>query len=248
MPQCRQFMPPMVLVTPGLNNRPQAMAPLAHTLRESGLDTLTVALRFGQDLAPHAIATDWVSTVARGYDECLHRASQTAPYSLAYSLGAIVTLAFLRRTPSTIDRLLLIAPPLALTRTAALVRLLTPLRRLGLALPSLAPKDIRARSSTTLADYHAMLLLVAELNDAPLSPHIAATHTSVVLAADDELVDEQGVRRWIHQRQLQWPTRTVSGGPTPHHLLLSESRSGALAWKELTSEMRRHFRASPYAC
>ena len=130
----------MVLVTPGLNNRQEAMDPLVHTLRESGLDTLTAALRFGQDLEPDAIASDWVSSVARGYDQCRQRDSREL-YSLAYSLGAVVTLAFLRRTPSaTFDRLLLIAPPLALTGTAELVRLLTPLRRLGMAFPASRPK------------------------------------------------------------------------------------------------------------
>lgn len=236
----------MVLITPGLNNRPQAMDPLAHTLRECGLDSLTVALRFGQDFESDAIATDWVSSVNRGYHECRQRDPGAPLYSLAYSLGAVVMLAFLRRIPSAIvDRLLLIAPPLALTGTATLVRLLTPLRRFGMALPSLAPEEVRARSSTTLADYHAMLLLIRELNEAPLSPNIDGAHTSVVLGTDDELVDEKGVRRWIDQRQLQWRTRTVSRGPAPHHLLLSEPRSGAAAWKELTSEMLGHFAISP---
>jgi hypothetical protein len=236
----------MVLVTPGLNNRPEAMDPLAHTLRESGLDSLTVALRFGQEFEPDAIAADWVSSVACGYDQCRQRDPRAPLFSLAYSLGAVVTLAFLRRTPSaTLDRLLLIAPPLALTGTAELVRLLTPLRRLGMALPSLAPEEVRARSSTTLADYHAMLLLIKELNEAPLSPNIAGAQTSVVLGTDDELVDEKGVRRWIDQRKLPWRTRTVSRGPTPHHLLLSEPRSGAAAWKELTSEMLGHFAVKP---
>ena len=236
----------MVLVTPGLNNRPEAMDPLVNTLRDSGVNCLTVALRFGQDAEPAEIAADWVSSVARGYDQCRQLGPLAPLHSLAYSLGAVVTLAFLRRTPSAVlDRLVLIAPPLALTGSAGLVRLLTPLRRLGIALPSLAPEEVRARSSTTLADYQAMLLLIKELNETPLSPNIAAAQTSVVLGTDDELVDGNGVRRWIEQRQLPWRTRTVSRGPAPHHLLLSELRSGTAAWKELTSEMLGHFGIRP---
>jgi pimeloyl-ACP methyl ester carboxylesterase len=231
----------MVLVMPGLNNRPEAMRPIVETLNDNGYRSRIIPLRFGQTLGPAAIAEDWVSSLAAAYNEARARADEPL-HCVAYSLGAIVTLMFLQHTPNAFfERLFLIAPPLALTRSAGLVRLLTPFYRLGWSLPSLAPKEIRVRSTTTMADYQAMLTLIDHLNAASLSDNIRRIDAKLVLIAHDELVAAKGVEDWIKKRGLQWQLLRLQSGPQPRHLLLSELRTGSAAWRSLTHEMIGHF-------
>ena len=233
----------VVIVAPGLNNKPETMQPIIDALNGHGYRCVRVPLRFAQRLSSDRIASDWVSAFADVYDTCTARYDQGRIHSVAFSLGGLITLAFLQRTPAaSLNALFLIAPPLALRRYAAVVRYLTPLRRLGLSLPSLAPRRIRARSFTTLADYHAMLMLTRELDRARMADNIRRTRGCVIAGAQDELVDGDGVSEWIRQR-LDWNVvmlDTKPGGWWHGHVLLSEGSMGHEAWDVLTKQMIAH--------
>jgi pimeloyl-ACP methyl ester carboxylesterase len=234
----------VAIVAPGLNNRPEAMQPLMATLNAHGYDCVCVRLAFGQRLSSDEIASEWVAALASAYDACHERYAEGRVHSVAYSLGGLVTLTFLQRTPAAaFERVFLIAPPLALTATGRLVSYLTPLRRLGLGLPSLAPRSIRERSFTTFADYHAMLLLVSELNRLSVADNVRRTRGRIIVDAADELVDASGVADWVRRQKLDWKVRVLEDcltNPRPRHLLLSEASMGSDAWRLLTGEMLGH--------
>lgn len=239
----------VVLVAPGLNNNVHATQPLIAVLNGSGYDCLSVRLQFGRRLSSDEIAREWVAAIADAYAVARDGYRQHSIHSVAYSLGALTTLMFLQDTPAaSLERLFLIAPPLALTRSAGLVRHLTPLRHVGAALPSLAPRSIRERAFTTLADYHAMLTLVNELNRIRVADNIRRAQVRCIVSAKDEMVDAAGVRAWIQQQGLDWTVRTLGKnltGSGPHHLLLSERSMGSEGWRALTGEMLAHFSHKP---
>jgi esterase/lipase len=233
-----------VIVAAGLNNRPEALHPLIETLNRCGYDCVRVAFRFGQHRTSDAIAHDWVSALSEAYARSRRQYASEHIHAAVYSLGALVTLTFLQRHEAAhLNRLFLIAPPLALTRPARLLRYVTPLRAIGAALPSLAPRDVRARSVTSLADYHAMLTLIDGLDRGPLPPNIRRAPTLVVMGANDEFVDTRGVREWIRRHELPWATRVIDkdpAGTAPRHLLLSELAVGPAGWGVLTGELIAH--------
>ena len=228
------------------------MKPTIDALNASGFDCVAVHLRFGQQLSSDRIASDWVSAMADAYAICRARYDEGRIHSVAFSLGGLINLAFLQRTPAaSVDGLFLIAPPLALRPSAALIRYLTPLRRAGLTLPSLAPRRIRARSFTTLADYHAMLMLIDELDRGRLADNIRRTRVRVVVSVKDELVDANGVSEWIRRRRVDWNVVILNkegGGWGRRHLLLSEWSLGREAWQVLTSEMVAHLSGAHPPC
>ena len=234
----------VVLVAPGLNNKPAAMQPLMEALNGHGYDCLSVRFRFGRPLTSEQVAEDWVSAIADAYAAARARYADGSIHSVAYSLGALATLTFLQQTPAaSLNRLFLIAPPLALTRSAGLVRYLTPFRRVGLALPSLAPRSIRERSFTSLADYDAMLKLSRALHQVAVAANIRRARGSCIVSIKDELVDPAGVEHWIHRQGLDWSLRTLDKrliGGGPRHLLLSELSMGREGWDVLTREMISH--------
>lgn len=234
----------VVLVAPGLNNQPVALQPLIEALNAHGYDCVSVRLLFGRRLSSDEIAREWVSAIADAYAAARARYPDGSIHSVAYSLGALTTLMFLQETPAaSLERLFLIAPPLALRRSARLVRYLTPLRGLGLALPSLAPRSIRERAFTTLADYHAMLTLARKLNEVSLADNVRRARVGCIVGLKDEFVDAAGVGEWIQRHDLDWTLRILDKkltGSGPRHLLLSERSMGREGWQILTGEMIAH--------
>jgi pimeloyl-ACP methyl ester carboxylesterase len=238
----------VAMIAPGLNNRPEAMEPLIEVLTANGYGCVRTTFEFGERLEPDAVAQKWIAGVAEAHALAEQRCGKGRACAVAYSLGAAVTLAFLRRMPAAfVARMFLVAPPLALTKPAALIRALMPLRRFGMALPSLAPTAIRARSSTTLTDYHALLSLIDEVSQPEIAANVRAASTKILVSDRDELVDCAGVREWVASRRLDWPVQVIHTAPPRsmrHHLLLSESTMGPDAWQLLTTELLRHLSAS----
>ena len=234
----------VVLVAPGLNNNISAVQPLIEALNAHGYDCLSVRLQFGRRLSSDAIAREWVAAIADAYAAARDRYPDGSIHSVAYSLGAVTTLMFLQKAPAaSLERLFLISPPLALRRTAGLISYLTPLRHVGLALPSLAPRWVRERAFTTLADYHAMLTLSRELNEVPLADNIRRARVGCIVSLRDEFVDAAGVGEWIRRQGLDWTLRILDKqltGSGPRHLLLSERSMGREGWHVLTGEMIAH--------
>jgi alpha-beta hydrolase superfamily lysophospholipase len=235
----------MVIVAGGLNTRAEALDPLIHFLNDAGLECARVSFTFGHSFDPDEIAAVWIAQIADAYYGLRSRETSPHLFTLGYSLGGIVSLAFLQQNPEgSFDRMFLVAPPLGIRPSARLIRALTPLHKLRISLPSLQPAKTRERRFTTLADYAAMMNLLDGLDRTPPRENMRGTPTHVFLSARDEMVDPGGVERWIRRHRLPWQTRIVQNvAPSnmPHHLLLSEETMGNEAWGWLTDDVLRTF-------
>lgn len=238
-----------VVVAPGLNNRPQAMDPLIRILGRAGFHSLRVSLhqvRRGDRQPADTVARQWVDDIAEAYAVARSRDAKIPVFNLSYSLGALATLRFLQRTPSArFAAMVLLAPPLSLTRGARMVRALTPFRSLGLALPSLAPVGVRARASTPLVEYAALLQLVDDVRGAGSSVNFSKTATRVLVGRDDELVSRRGVKAWVEENRLTgWNVESLDVKPTAHssrHLMISKASVGDVAWHAITRAVIEQF-------
>jgi len=241
----------VVLVVHGLNNKPEVMDSLISVLVDNGFHCLRVSLYWDAPDGrsdPSVIARGWRAILADAYTGAQDRFPDLPRFALSYSLGALTTVSFLdRETTPTFDRMVLLAPPVSLTRSASLVRALTPLGRFSIALPSAAPKEIRARRGTPLSEYAAMLEMVGEVDALTLPDKLGRIPTVVYLDPDDELVGYAGVLDWIHRNGLEmWSPRGFKDrdpeGRTYSHLMVLEPSLGPLAWTELTEYIVAHFK------
>jgi hypothetical protein len=241
----------VVLVVHGLNNKPEVMDSLISVLVDNGFHCLRVSLY--QDAPdgrsdPSETARGWRAILADAYATAQDRFPDLPRFALSYSLGALTTVSFLdRETAPTFNRMVLLAPPVSLTRSASLVRALTPLSRFRIVLPSAAPKEIRARRGTPLSEYAAMLELVAEVKTLTHPEKLDQIPTAVYLDPDDELVGYAGVLDWIRRNGLgRWSPRGFKDrdpeGRTYSHLMVLETSLGSVAWTELTQYIVTHFK------
>lgn len=242
-----------VLVVHGLNTKPDVMDELVQVMLASGYHCQRVSLY--EDLPTRrarrdAVVTGWTRALSRAYEGAQIRWPGVPVHALSYSIGALLTLHLLDVDPDvTFERMLLLAPPVALTRTANLVRLLTPLAPLGGVLPSAAPRQVRARWGTPLAEYAAMLSLVQRLHTVEERQKLSRIPTSVVLDRRDELVSRDGLSAWIRRNGLHaWQVHELGQRDAPRrlprHLIVSRGALGPRAWDELTGEVVRHFDAA----
>jgi len=241
----------VVLVVHGLNNKPEVMDSLINVLVSNGFQCLRVSLY--QDVPdsrpdPNEIEARWRAIFANAYREALDRFPHLPMSALSYSLGALNTISFLDGEEApTLNNMVLLAPPVALTRSASFVRALTPLSGLGIALPSAAPVEIRARRGTPLSEYAAMLHLVRDVRTLDRPRKIGQIPTTVYLDPDDELVSYAGVLDWIDRNDLEKWTHKGFKDRAPErrtysHLMVLEESLGSVAWTELTRDIVAHFK------
>ncbi len=240
-----------VVLAHGLNTTPEVMADLAAVLGGQGYVCEPVALhppRVTGRQSPDDVAAGWRQAFADAVARALTRDPHLPVSAVGYSLGGLVAVLHAAASPTDLQgRLVLWAPPLALTRSAAAVRLLTPAHRSGVRLPSAAPSRARARWATPLAEYAALLGLVEEAAALPRSV-LERVATLVLLEPGDPLVDHTGVTDWVRRRGLdRWVVEPISGrGPTSRpyrHLVVSKVALGEQAWARATTSMLAHLEA-----
>lgn len=240
----------VVLVTHGLNNKPDVMNPLIKVLTAANFHCLRVSLHRETDTevrSSTAVAQDWAARIADAYADLSVRYRDRPIHCLAYSLGALVTMRFLQEDHTAcFSRMVLLAPSLALRKGAALVRYLAPLSGLGLALPSLAPEETRARSATPLAEYEAMLKMLDAVQRLESAENLRRIPTKIFLSPQDELVSYDGVASWVETNGLRtWSLEALDVQPLHHraykHLVVSRQSLGNASWRGLAKAIVRHF-------
>lgn len=236
-----------VLVAHGLNTRPSVMDPLIRHLCAAGLSCLRVSLHPSHThrASARTVRHRWLATISEAHDRLVDASPSRPVHALGYSLGALVCVAHLASSGARFDRMVLLAPPFALTRTASTVRGLTPLAGTGLALPSAAPAEVRLRRATPLSEYAALLSLVSDLQQLPQAQRLRRIPTLVLVDAADELVSARGVEGWIAANGLTaWSIERMqerrATRRTCRHMVLTEETMGAPAWHAMTDAVTTH--------
>ena len=242
-----------VLVVHGLNTKPEVMDELVRLMLASGYHCQCVSL-YGdvstRRARSDAIVARWVHALSSGYEEARIRWPGVPVHALGFSIGALLIVQLVNVSADvSFERMVLLAPPVVLTKTANLVRTLTPLAQVGAVLPSAAPRHVRARWGTPLSEYAAMLSLADGLQTLDSRQKLSAIPTSVVLDRGDELVSFEGVEDWMLRNDLRaWQLQDlrdrVSPRRTYRHLIVTRAAIGPRAWDRLTDDILRHFDAA----
>ena len=227
------------------------MDELIGVLVENGFGCVRVSLyddACGARRPPAQVASAWVDRVELGIQEAQRAFPNAAVDLLGFSTGAMASLAFLDcRQPSSIDRMFLLAPPVALRLVSKLVRVLIPLWRLGLGLPSVAPRSVRQRSWTPFSEYGALMLMHDHLKHPSNQSFLAGIRTRIEVDPRDELVDLHGVAQWLDDNDLSdWSLRAISDrdpeGHVYRHLVVTRAALGPGGWKSLVADLLDHLR------
>ncbi len=263
----------VALVLHGLNVRPARMIPLATCLAAAGVECLCLSLRGHGDnyLRPPTQTRRqdqqerddaaarlesfrrvsyalWRDETAAAYAIARARSDQLgAPLLLAgFSLGAALGCTLAVTQPGVrFERMILLAPALALRRNSCLPLLLAHWPRA--VIPSLAPAKYRANRGTPIAAYSALdraLALFAGGDRRRLD-----MPTLLLADPQDELVSYAGLQRLAAQ-QPQWTLRPIvkSGYATAypvHHLLIDAEAVGASTWADICAHVTAFVQPSP---
>jgi esterase/lipase len=232
-----------VVVAHGLNVRPEAMKEIValllsmraqvFLLRLSGHGSTSTNLQeIGQDVWKDEFF-DTVSeaqTSARNYDIPLH--------FVGYSLGCLVCEYAMASSASALfDKKIFLAPATHLRRRSRLLSFFSFLPD-NFTIPSLTPKDIRARQRLPLKFYRNMFEMERYIHSSDFHD---ATPTLIVIDPEDELISVGAIRRssqnFSHQT-IEILNYASPGTSTFHHLIINEHSCGAKNWKRMTTKIQ----------
>lgn len=234
----------VVIVTHGLNNRPEIMDPLIEVLTANGLDVRRVALTLHQQADKQnreRLEELWLGDIASARDDCIKRRPNSPIFAVGYSLGGLVTLSYLDQNPDAFQKLVLFAPAIQFTRGSKLLRpLAAAAAGANISLPSFAPPDLRARNSTPLAEYDAMYRLAGTVDTLKNATDIGKVPTRVFMSPGDELVNYCELGEWIQTNRLvSWELSSVhlSKAAAYQHLIVVPDALGETNWEQLTGQV-----------
>jgi hypothetical protein len=225
----------IVMVSIGLNNRLDAFHPLANAIAETGAAVLLVPLSEESPLSSENAVASWRAS----YRFATERFPESKISVVAYSLSAASLLTFLNNDQPKFEKFILLAPATHVVKRMKLIRALLPLRFLGLALPSLAPAEIRAASWLALSDYNGAKEIVEQLREVPPDNLLFAENCFLIGNDDDEMVDLKMIRAlpmFSRAKQLLIPDSWYRTG-VYKHLFFHPSGLTTDGWKQLTTQI-----------
>ncbi|MCB0358186.1 MAG: alpha/beta fold hydrolase [Bdellovibrionales bacterium] len=232
-----------VLAIPGLNNSRRIWTDLAHDLASRHLMLFSLELR-RKEQPPTRLGAAWIDEVNRATVELRQCYPDLPLYHLGYSLGAAVSLCATAHRPDLFQRLVLLAPALTFRKTSSLVRVLLPLARLRIALPSVAAAEFREGPWCSLHQYRA---LFATAQQAVLQLPQVRSPTTILIHQRDELLDAAALKRLVDRSMnsalsIELLTGDEPWGErpsyqAPRHMLFSRSDQSPRSWKHLIDQI-----------
>lgn len=241
----------VALLIHGLNLKPEKMDPLARVLASADIEVLRLSLSgHGYGSLKDVTASSWLKQSQAGYRAVAKRAKElgVAVYFVGYSLGGLLGEALLAQSspvnPVRFDRVVLLAPAIALRPVVYLVKVLFLFGR-GFALPSADKPAYRAHAATTMAAYEALFGLLGIVRAGRYQN--ANVPTLVFVRRNDELVSLSGLRSIVRKHGLtNWAISQIPGPGVPgypHHLIIDERSLGATNWGWLKASILRQLPA-----
>lgn len=219
----------VALLIHGLNNRAEIMSGIGESLRAEGFHLLFLSLRGhrGEGWERLDYAKAWTADVQSALETIEHRYPSLPIIVAGYSLGGV--LAALASHRKSVQALLLFAPAIRLNSHRSLLRLLAPLRHIGVALPSMSPREWRANASTSLRAYEGLNDLIAML-----SQYEFRIPTAVFLDPNDTLVSFQRMCEWLSESGLdRGCIHTLTGITDSPHLVVVPAARGEQSWRQV---------------
>ncbi len=233
----------VVLYAHGLNNHNEVFRSLAEAEAEAGYLGFLLTLAGHQDAACWPAldyAEAWREDIRDAATEVRSRFPDLPMFFVGYSLGATAAMAsIVEDGGSPFERAVFLAPVVAPSFRSSLIRGLTPLRYLGLGLPSLGPAGYRLHDRTALAAYSGLFELLDQVEREPAAS-LRCLPALLLMSENDELLSYQGTKAFLERHSLRnWTLQAILPAPKdsslPQHLILDKNGLGEAAWKSLKS-------------
>ena len=237
----------VILLSHGLNNRPELMHPIAKAFTKSGFDVLVPALKGHVDdfaTFKKVKGEDWLADVITAYNKVHQRASlKNCPvFYVGFSLGGLigVTLKAQGKLPE-INKMWLLAPALEITWFASLLKPLLNLK-LDFSIPSRAPGFYRAHQRMPIQAYRALF----EVKELLQQQSIVNTPTLLHIDAKDELVSFKKLKKLIVQEKLSnWQLHKLDSKESKgiHHMIADPFYTGKNNWQTMLNKAIDFFKS-----
>ena len=232
------------LVVHGLNLKPSALDPLCGFLASQGFHSYRTTLRGHNEPQgkPFDVA-EWQRDVVEATATIQSRFPDLPFYALGYSIGGLLlTNAFDSNSHIPTPRgMILLAPAISLRTFADIATTLSIPPPLSWSVPNLAPPAYRRYELTPIFWYANTLALYETMGSIQNATRLKKIQTLVILNPKDELVSEEGTRRWIQGHHLapQWRVELIHPAPSDgllkEHLIIDQTSLGASEWTHLQS-------------
>lgn len=251
----------IAVVLHGLNNCPEIMDDLAHSLSDSGIKTHRIALpgHYESDLTiryenySNSSHTLWRETLITALRTAQKEAQEAKVplYFIGFSLGGALFIDLLSEplfSERLVDKAVLLSPAVTpkFKRTLSLVGFSKRLRKLSF--PSQIPKPYRANDRTVISVYRELFQVSQNaLSQDPKT--LDQMKTLVLIDPKDELVDYKKLKKWVTSKSLShWTLQTLNQDQpdTPahafrHHMIFNREVLGETNWNEMLSRIKHHF-------
>lgn len=235
----------VALVIHGLNLKPEKMDALSQSLADSGVEVLRLALSgHGFGRFDEVTSQSWLQQSRAGYLAAAKKAQNLGVplfflgYSLGGLLGEVLLTGGIASTTAHFDRVVLLAPAIAVRPVTSLVKMLFPLGK-GFTVPSADSPDYRAHAGTPMAAYEALFQLVAVLRRSGYRG--ANVPTLLFVRKDDELVSLHGIEKTVRDRFLtKWSVILVPNNASrsfPRHLIIDSESLGRAEWLTMRTKI-----------
>lgn len=229
------------VLTHGLNVAPRVMERLADTLGWPREHCTFVCL------PGHGRGSSWREVTAARWLDSLQQQYEAAAASsepivyLGFSLGGLLMPCLLAqgKVPAP-ARQILLAPALAFRGWTLLPSFLSTPRLDQLLIPSFTPVYYKATPGVTIGAYKALFALRQQLERAPAARYNIPT--LVLCDQRDELVSAEGLRAFIHDKQLsEWQLRILPSRRGERwgkkHLLVAREYQSPVYWQRITDHI-----------
>ena len=221
----------VVLISHGLNNSQACLTGLAKFLTTHPSVVVNLLLS-GHDSKERITRKDWDLLWLEDMTSAIHEAHSLARTHqlplcfFGYSLSCIVFLKALERLDIVFDRVILMSPPLIISKR---VRVLEVLGFLGIPwIPSLNKPEYRVHDYLPIAMYRSLFRLIRGLKTLPAAR--LPDSGMILLDPCDEMVNYDRVEKWVRQYKRSWAVVPILAGEhlqkVYHHLLCMESNVG----------------------
>ncbi len=237
-----------VLLVGGLNGNSASLAPIAERIRGAGFHVFELLLAGHTDEAArndrwdNADANHWMNEVITAKNKIFETTRPENFSIVAYSTGALATLAANTKDDLQASRMIFIAPPIRLTARAGLMRVVSPFAFTGIRIPSFTPKLLRAHHAVPLQIYAALFELIDTI-DTRRTDQLPQQNISVMLSPQDELVSASRVRDWIANRRLPWKIIEIQPDKSSQcyaHLIIHPCPYSREGWEQFTAELLKN--------
>ena len=249
----------VVVIVHGLNNKPEIMGDdltpgtLVSSLLKEHYSVLRVQLYgHGKDLKEMENTQKdlWLSSAYQQFCWAYEKKKELPIILVGFSLGALVFEELMNEktaTPVIFNKAILFAPAVSISTISRGIGWLNFFKKGSTNIPSVAPKEYRAHSGTSLNAYKALFELEDDLERSKFENNNIPTLTFI--NPNDEVVDYEKLKRTIEKfrlkrwRLIEVSTKEAKINPKYHHLIIDQRALGEKEWLRVNDEMMKFIKA-----